>query len=146
MRATLFALYLERDSMVAASRNSERTVIRVPIGSDERPNEAKSVLSAVCATPNDVRITGVGPISAPELAPLVVATREGLTTFHADCSPEDALELVTALEDGDLLTDSAQAVVEHDPETTTLPVPETGPLAAVGHALRNVLTGNVPSK
>ncbi|WP_254546329.1 NADH-ubiquinone oxidoreductase-F iron-sulfur binding region domain-containing protein [Halomarina pelagica] len=71
----------------------------------------------------------VGSAGVRGLDPLVSATADGRTAFHANCTPDRAREVAAALDGGDLLTDDAVAVVEHAPDRETLPVPDDGPLS-----------------
>lgn len=64
-----------------------------------------------------------------EYDPLVLATKGGRTSFFASPEVSSVREVVAELESGKLPTAGAEAVVEHDPETATLPVPTDGPLA-----------------
>lgn len=72
------------------------------------------------ASDHDGRVVAVGPTGVPALEPLVTVTRGGRTAFYARCSPERVDEVVSSLgEDVD-----PDAVAEHDPEATSLPVPD----------------------
>lgn len=116
--------------MANAGKKGDNSTIRVSVGSDEQPKVAQSVLSAARDAAENVRVIEVGPTGVSRLAPLVAVTYDGTTSLWTNPSPEVVREFVESLEDDDLPTDGAQAVVEHDPETSTLPVPESGPLAA----------------
>jgi NADH-quinone oxidoreductase subunit F len=78
---------------------------------------------------DSVPVVRTGPTGIREQDPLVMTTSEGRTAFFGDPAPSVVRDLVATLEDGTVPTDGADAVVEHDPEITTLPVPETGPLS-----------------
>lgn len=101
--------------------------LRVAVGSGGDPDVLAAARSA--ADSRDVRVVEVGPTGISGLAPLVLATRDGRTAFHADCTPTDIEALVAALADGDLPTEGTHAVVEHDTDAGALPVPNEGPLA-----------------
>jgi NADH-quinone oxidoreductase subunit F len=82
---------------------------------------------------HDGRVVAVGPTGVPAVEPLVAVTRGGQTAFYTRCDPDRVDEVAATLGDG-LEPD---AVVDHDPETTSLPVPElpglaTGPRAVLG--------------
>ncbi|WP_226481719.1 NADH-ubiquinone oxidoreductase-F iron-sulfur binding region domain-containing protein [Natrinema amylolyticum] len=79
---------------------------------------------------DSVPVVRTGPTGTTAFDPLVLATVDGRTAFHPDPDREAIANIVSALETGELLSDDAAAVVEHEPETRSLPVPETGPLAA----------------
>jgi NADH-quinone oxidoreductase subunit F len=98
--------------------------VRVAIGSAAH-ERARAVLEAARETATDTRIIETGPTGAAGLAPVVMATAGGTTAFHANVAPERVGELVETLDDGELPTDGAHAVVEGE----GLPTPETGPLA-----------------
>ncbi|MFB6171828.1 MAG: NADH-ubiquinone oxidoreductase-F iron-sulfur binding region domain-containing protein [Haloarculaceae archaeon] len=99
-------------------------MLRVSVGS--RTNAA-AVLDAA-REESAVPVREVGPTGASALDPLVAATLDGTTAFHAACTPDRVRTLCEALEDGTLPSDRASAVVDHDRETETLPVPDGPPL------------------
>lgn len=101
------------------------SVVRVSAGSHEAVTEVFHVAhdAAESALVVEVGSTGVNGLS-----PLVLATHEGKTAFVPRCTPERAQSVVTALDNG-MLPDDGEAVVEHDPDTATLPIPQTGPLS-----------------
>lgn len=82
----------------------------------------------------------VGSTGVPAVEPLVAVTRGGRTAFHARCTPEWLERITSGLdEDADAVdaTGEADAVVDHDPETTRLPTSElpglsTGVRAVLG--------------
>lgn len=78
------------------------------------------------------RVVAVGPTGVPALEPLVSVTRDGRTAFYAGCGPERVDAIVSSLGD-DVDPD---AVVDHDPETTTHPAPD---LPGLGTGTRTVL-------
>ncbi|MFC7076908.1 NADH-ubiquinone oxidoreductase-F iron-sulfur binding region domain-containing protein [Haloarcula halophila] len=84
-----------------------------------------------------VTVAAVGPSGAPAIEPLVSVTQGGQTTFHTRCSADELRELTAGLDDG-LPTDLADAVVDHDPSATSLPVPD---LAGLDAGTRRVTGG-----
>ena len=76
-----------------------------------------------------VAVQPAGPTGVQALDPLVLATLDGRTAFHAKASPDEAAVLAKTLAGGTLPTEDAVAVVEHDPDTGRLPLPEDGPLS-----------------
>ncbi|MCL7416245.1 MAG: NADH dehydrogenase FAD-containing subunit [Halalkalicoccus sp.] len=104
----------------------QTAVVRVCSAEDDRH---AAVLDAAREASSSVPVAEVGSIGHPALAPVVLATEEGTTAYHVGCSPTETRTLVERLEDGELPTGDARYVVEHDPDTRTLPVPETGPLS-----------------
>ncbi len=100
--------------------------VRVAVGSAAY-DRARAVLEAAREAATDARIREVGPTGAAGLAPVVMVTADGRTAIHVRVAPAHARELVETLDDGELPTDGAHAVVEEGGEE--LPTPETGPLA-----------------
>ena len=96
--------------------------IRVTADTPDRPAVIEAIEDAV-----DVSVRRVGPAGTP--SPLGLYTAGGRTAIHTDPQPESASQAAVALESGALPTDEAHAVVEHDPDTSVLPVPESGPLS-----------------
>ncbi|WP_306057469.1 NADH-ubiquinone oxidoreductase-F iron-sulfur binding region domain-containing protein [Natronococcus wangiae] len=90
---------------------------------------AEAILDEAREAAGKTSVVDVGPIGIPRFEPLVLATDEGTTAFYADVTNREVRTLVETLEDGEVPTDGAHAVVSHDPETGTLPRPEDGPLA-----------------
>lgn len=119
---------------------SETTAVRVSDGA------SGVVLDAALEAASAVPVVSVGSPGTAGLEPLVLATHDGRTAFYSNCTPEQARAVIEAAEDGELPEESgahearaAHTVVEHDPDTRTLPVPESGPLS-VGkrHVLERV--------
>jgi len=96
-------------------------VLRVPADS--------TLVGPAHDTGDGVAVIEVGPTGATTLAPTVTATLDGRTAFFANADVDDIDALGDALADGDLPTDGAHAVVDHDEAATTLPTPDEGPLA-----------------
>ena len=92
------------------------------------PGHGETVLTAV-RDAADVPVVATGPTGIEAWEPLMLATRNGRTAFLADPEPSTARAAVETLADGDLPTDPADAVVEHDPDAAALPVPDDDPLA-----------------
>jgi len=111
------------------------TVDRSPvvrISADVTADRGDRVYAAARDATDSVPIVRTGPTGSRKLEPLVLATDGGRTAFFYSASPSDARELATELESGTFPASHADAIVEHDPDTLSLPVPETGPLS-VGH-------------
>lgn len=116
---------------MTAITTGDDVILRI---SDSDPGEAlREVVSDV-----DCTVAYVGSTGVPAVEPLVMVTREGRTAFHARCSPERMDEIASVLADGHSLADTADAVVEHDPERETLPTPE---LSGLDAGVRRVLGG-----
>jgi NADH-quinone oxidoreductase subunit F len=115
---------------MTAITTRDGTVIRIADGDPGR--DVAGSLSDVDATVAAVGSTGVAAVE-----PLVAVTRDGRTAYHLGCSPARAEEVVSAVASADDPTaGDPDAVVDHDPETTRLPVPDgTG----LGVGVRRVL-------
>jgi len=96
------------------------TAITSGDGAGLRISEAGDSGLADAAIDADVRVATVGSTGIPAVEPLVSTTRDGRTTFHANCSPDDLAGLASGL-DGGLPTDTADAVVDHEPDAVALP-------------------------
>jgi len=90
-------------------------------------SDGEDVVTAAREASESVPVVRTGPTGIAEFDPLVLATVDGRTAFFAD--PTDARVAVSEAADGELPTDGADAVVEHQPGTDTLPVPDSGPLS-----------------
>lgn len=104
----------------------ESPVVRV-CSPDERGHDA--VLDAAREASSSVRVAEVGSVGNEALSPVVLATDGGRTAYHVGCGPTEARTIVERTAEGELPTDGARHVVEHDPETGALPAPESGPLS-----------------
>ncbi len=102
---------------------------RLRVATDVAPKGDERVVSALRDAADSVPVIRTGPTGVAETDPLVMATEEYQTAFFANPDPSTIRDLVGTLEDGALPTNGADAVVEHEPGTMTLPVPDTGPLA-----------------
>ncbi|WP_408960603.1 NADH-ubiquinone oxidoreductase-F iron-sulfur binding region domain-containing protein [Natrinema sp. 74] len=109
------------------SATSRSTLVRV--ATDVAANGDEAVVTAMRDEADSIPVVRTGPTGVTGSEPLVVATHEGRTAFFADSNPSTARDVVTALEDGTVPADDADAVVEHEFETTSLPIPNTGPLS-----------------
>ncbi|WP_336358830.1 NADH-ubiquinone oxidoreductase-F iron-sulfur binding region domain-containing protein [Haloarcula sp. CGMCC 1.6347] len=103
------------------------TVVRV--STDGGSQSGDRVRSAARTAADSVPVVRTGPTGITAATPLVMVTSGGRTAFYGDPSPRTVRDLVDELEAGTVLTADADAVVEHDPETASLPVPERGPLS-----------------
>ncbi len=108
----------------------------VRVSTDGRSQNGDRVLSAARTTADSTPVVRTGPTGITAATPLVMVTRSERTAFYSDPSPATVRDLIDELEAGTVPTADADAVVEHDPETASLPAPERGPLS-VGR--RNVL-------
>lgn len=79
----------------------------------------------------DSTVVEVGSTGVPAIEPLVTATHGDKTAFHVRCSPERVKEVVSSVtETADVTTESPDAVVDHDPDTSRLPTPQLPGLRA----------------
>lgn len=106
----------------------------VRVATNGRTSGSQQVLAAARDAADSVPVVRTGPTGIRDQDPLVMATREGQTAFFGDPKPSVVRDIVSMLQDGTVPTDGADAVVDHDPNIGTLPVPDTGPLS-VGHRL-----------
>ncbi|WP_416838389.1 NADH-ubiquinone oxidoreductase-F iron-sulfur binding region domain-containing protein [Haloferax sp. DFSO52] len=114
--------------MVETNGTLGETVVRVCTGS-ARLTAARALLTAAREEATSVSVVEVGPVGIGELDPLVLVTADGTTAYHSAPNEDDVRELVRRVEDDDVSADEADAVVEHQSDQRTLPLPETGPLA-----------------
>ena len=103
------------------------TIVRV--STDGQSQSGDRVLAAARTTADSVPVVRTGPTGITATTPLVMGTRSGRTAFYGDPSPATVREVVERLENGTVPTAEADAVVEHDPDTASLPLPERGPLS-----------------
>jgi NADH-quinone oxidoreductase subunit F len=109
-------------------------VVRVSVDGTNRV-DGRELLHAIRAAEASVPVAEVGPAGLSALEPLVAATLDGETAFFERCPIERARTIAADLDDGTLPTDGATAVVEHDPGTATLPIPDEGPLGVGTRAM-----------
>jgi len=107
-------------------------VIRV--SADAARVNYEPVMTAVRDATDTISVRRTGPSGIAGNGPLFIASLERRTAFFHDPPLSRIPQLVKSIECGRLPTDDADAVVKHDPQTTTLPLPDTGPLS-VGHRL-----------
>ncbi|AHG01283.1 hypothetical protein HALLA_02575 (plasmid) [Halostagnicola larsenii XH-48] len=96
--------------------NGPSPVVRVA----DTPGSA-SIRTAASKAAGDVPVVAVGQIGVTAVEPLLLATLEGETAFVPRCEPDDARRITEMLADGELPRENATRIVEHDPETPTLP-------------------------
>lgn len=101
----------------------------VRVSTDVATERGDRVYTSACNAATSVPVVRTGPTGSTEYDPLVLVTDEGTTAFFVAPETATVRDLVAELEAGELPTDGADAVVEHDPSTATVPVPATGPLA-----------------
>ncbi|WP_129116195.1 NADH-ubiquinone oxidoreductase-F iron-sulfur binding region domain-containing protein [Halegenticoccus tardaugens] len=90
------------------------------------------VYAAARDAAGSVPVVRTGPTGIVELEPLLLATDGERTGFFYSPAPSTARKLAAELDSSGLPVDRADAVVEHDRDAPSLPVPDTGPLS-VGH-------------
>jgi NADH-quinone oxidoreductase subunit F len=113
--------------MVDGSIIGEDPVVRVSAGGTNQP-EGRELLHTARELDTSVTVAEVGSTGLVGLEPLVMGTLDGKTAFFPQCPIERIRTITEELDDGSLTTDDAMAVTEHDPETTTLPMTDDGPL------------------
>ncbi|WP_306057440.1 NADH-ubiquinone oxidoreductase-F iron-sulfur binding region domain-containing protein [Natronococcus wangiae] len=106
----------------------EKLAIRVSAGSRSRRREQRA-LDDIRSAADEARVIETGPTGIRSLEPLVLLTRDDRTAFYPAPVTGRLESLVETLERGDLPTDDAAAVVEHDSEPSSLPTPDDGPLS-----------------
>lgn len=87
------------------------------------------LVDAARETGGDISIVETGPTGIEEMEPLVMATVRGRTAFFA--TPDESLvrTIGERIAEGTVPTDGSDAVVEHDVDQSSLPIPPAGPLA-----------------
>lgn len=110
----------------------DRPVIRI---SD--PGSGQDILDPSAGT--DGTVVEVGSTGISALEPLVMLTDGGRTAFYTQCSPERASDVASRVgETDEFAVGEPDAVVDHDPDTTRLPVAR---VAGAGGGVRDVLGG-----
>lgn len=104
------------------------SVIRVAGGSRSRRRKQRA-LDEVRSAAADARVLETGPTGVRRFEPLTMLTRDGRTAFFPEQVVGRLDSLVESFERGELPTDDAAAVVEHDQSPSSLPTPEDGPLS-----------------
>ncbi|MFB6296670.1 MAG: NADH-ubiquinone oxidoreductase-F iron-sulfur binding region domain-containing protein [Halobacteriales archaeon] len=112
-----------------ATESPGDTVCRIASGS------GAGELDMAMREATDAPIRSVGSTGARALEPLLSISRGGRTAFFAACTESRAAEVARDL-DGDLPTQAAEAVVSHEEESGTLPIPD---LSALSVGTRSVL-------
>jgi NADH-quinone oxidoreductase subunit F len=102
-------------------------VVRVSSGATGGAGDR--VFDAARSAADSAPVVRTGSSGVGELEPLVLATVEGRTAFFASPPPSTVRAVVADVEAETLPTDGAAAVVEHDPDASSLPVPPDGPLS-----------------
>lgn len=102
-------------------------LIRVSTGA--RTPDGERALRTARNAADSVPIVRTGPTGITAHTPLVAATDGGRTAMFADPTPTTIESLVETLEGGTLPSEHADAIVDHDPDTETLPTPDSGPLS-----------------
>ncbi|QLG26705.1 NADH dehydrogenase FAD-containing subunit [Halorarum halophilum] len=118
--------------MQSDARDVRNPVVRVAF----YDSEGEVVYDAAHGASDDVPVVPVGSPGTDAL-PLVIATVDGRTALFESATAEAAREVVECVGTGDLPTDAASSVVEHDPGVDDFPVPD-GPLAV---GVRRTLAG-----
>ncbi|WP_137284678.1 NADH-ubiquinone oxidoreductase-F iron-sulfur binding region domain-containing protein [Halorussus salinisoli] len=101
----------------------------VRVSADVTAARGDRVFNAARDVADSIPVVRTGPTGILALEPLVLATEGERTTFFASPRPSTVRDLVEDFESEGLPTDDADAVVEHDPEVASLPVPSDGPLS-----------------
>ncbi|WP_247004113.1 NADH-ubiquinone oxidoreductase-F iron-sulfur binding region domain-containing protein [Halosolutus gelatinilyticus] len=101
----------------------------VRVAADVATDRADRVYAAARDATDSVPVVRTGPTGIDELEPLILATGGGRTAFFQSPPPSVARDLITEIASCGLPISRADAIVEHDPEAQSLPIPETGPLA-----------------
>jgi NADH-quinone oxidoreductase subunit F len=104
------------------------SAIRVSFGGPNR-SVGRELVSAAQEAASGIVVAEVGSTGVPALEPLVLATADDETALFSRSPSERVETIVESLEEGELPTDGATAVVEHEPGTSRLPTPADGPLS-----------------
>ncbi len=88
--------------------------------------DCRSVVAELEATV-EVPVTSVGPAGTP--FSMCLYTLAGRTAIFTEQTLTEIVNAAKALERGELPTENAYAVVEHDVEISKLPIPNSGPLS-----------------
>ena len=106
----------------------EETVIRVAAGSRSRRRKRRA-LDEIRSVADETPVVETGPTGIEALEPLVCFTREDRTAFYPGAITGRFESLTETFERGEIPTDDAIAVVEHESAPSSFPTPEDGPLA-----------------
>jgi NADH-quinone oxidoreductase subunit F len=107
--------------------DGRRPVVRVSTAVS--PGRVAGALTAARDAAATVPVVRTGPTGITAFEPLVLVTAGGRTAYFGDPDPSTVRSVVSVTEGGELPTDGADSVVEHDPEPSSLPVPSDGPLS-----------------
>jgi NADH-quinone oxidoreductase subunit F len=99
------------------------------VATDVGAADGPALVDAARETADDVPVVRTGPTGITAFNPLLLATVSGRTALFPSPETGTVREAVATLADGELPTTDATAVVDHEPDATSLPVPDTGPLA-----------------
>lgn len=99
------------------------------VTTDVAPKGDEQVVTAMRDAADSVPVVRTGPTGITETDSLAMATQADQTAFFVNPVPSTIQNVIGALEDRAVPTDGADAVVDHEPGTMTLPVPDAGPLA-----------------
>ncbi|OYR43522.1 NADH-ubiquinone oxidoreductase-F iron-sulfur binding region domain-containing protein [Halorubrum sp. Hd13] len=92
-------------------------------------SDGEDAVAAARAASESVAVVRTGPTGIGESDPLVMATVDGRTAFFAGPTDAGVEDVVSTVAGGELPTDGADTVIEHEPGTETLPVPDAGSLS-----------------
>ena len=109
-------------------------VIRVAAAMD---SIAADEVATAAGEDDAVTVLRTGPTGIDRYEPLVMATIDGETAFHASVDAPEAIEIASMAARGELRHETAVAVATHGADRRGLPQPDRGPLS-VGE--RRVLT------
>lgn len=73
--------------------------------------------------PAAVTVARVGPTGIGTADPVVTVTDGGRTAVHTNCTGEDVADIAAAVSREGLPADGADAVLDHEPDTTEFPAP-----------------------
>ncbi|RQG86692.1 NADH dehydrogenase FAD-containing subunit [Natrarchaeobius halalkaliphilus] len=108
------------------------TVRRSPVvrvAADVSSQRADRVCEVARDAADAVPVVRTGPTGVDAIEPLVLLTDGGRTVLFPDPAPSAVSDLVTAFESDGVPAASTDATVDHDPDATALPTPETGALS-----------------
>lgn len=102
------------------------------VATDVAPKGDEQVVTAMRDAADSVPVIRTRPTGITETDSLAMATQANQTAFFANPVPSMIQNVIGALEDGTVPTDGADAVVDHEPGTMTLPVPDAGRSQSAG--------------
>lgn len=104
----------------------------VRIASDVAAGDGDVVARTARNAADSVSVVETGPTGITGVEPLLLATITGRTAFYPAPDTATVREVVDALDAGELPSVDATAVVDHEEQPSSLPVPDEGALS-VGH-------------